>query len=316
MEHGNAWAIDSLQNELVRVSDDETKNGDLTEMATLLASCWTSAGDAQPMRRDERSPELISDRIAAVANAGFPLMGLTHADVVDLRDTVGLAEVAATAASHGVRITELEMLMDWQEVDDPMLRASSDRVRDELFAAALELGATHVKVGCDYQDRDWDFGHLVREFSLLCNLADQAGVRIALEPQAICHIKTPDEGLRLIEAAGSATAGLCIDIWHLERLGYPLQRLADIDPARIVCVEISDADSEPRGSLIEDTVSNRKLPGEGSFDLPTFVRAICDSGFDGPWGVEILSDSFRRLPLQEALNLAHSSATHTLECSA
>ncbi len=279
---------------------------------SLLASCWTSAGNARPLRPDERSPERIEDRISAVADAGFEFMGLTHADVVELRDTVGLTDVAALAASHGVRISELEMVMDWYEVEDRTLRTSADQVRDDLLAAAVELGSTHVKAGCDYLDRDWEFDHLAREFAHLCALADQASIRIALEPQAYCHVKTPEEGLRLIEAAGSATAGLCIDIWHLARSGYALEKLADLDPERLVSVEINDAAAEPVGSLIDDTITNRLLPGEGDFDLDTFIRAIRATGYTGPWGVEMLSDDFRRTPLRTALQDVASAATRVL----
>ena len=54
------------------------------------------------------------------------------------------------------------------------------------------------------------------------------------------------------------------------------------------------------GTLFEDTVNNRLLCGEGSFDLTGLVALLRDLGFDGPWGVEILSTSFRALPVAQA----------------
>ena len=62
------------------------------------------------------------------------------------------------------------------------------------------------------------------------------------------------------------------------------------------------------GTLFEDTVNNRLLCGEGSFDLRGLVALLRDKGFDGPWGVEILSSSFRRLPVTQAVKLAAESA--------
>ena len=47
------------------------------------------------------------------------------------------------------------------------------------------------------------------------------------------------------------------------------------------------------GTQFEDTVNHRLLCGEGSFDLRGLVALLRDKGFDGPWGVEILSTSFR-----------------------
>jgi sugar phosphate isomerase/epimerase len=52
--------------------------------------------------------------------------------------------------------------------------------------------------------------------------------------------------------------------------------------------------------------------GEGSFDLTGLVRTLRDLGFDGPWGVEILSTSYRALPVAQALKLAAESALTVL----
>jgi sugar phosphate isomerase/epimerase len=58
------------------------------------------------------------------------------------------------------------------------------------------------------------------------------------------------------------------------------------------------------------------LCGEGSFDLTGFVTLLGDLGFDGPWGVEILSTSYRALPAGDALKLAADSASTVLEALA
>jgi len=45
------------------------------------------------------------------------------------------------------------------------------------------------------------------------------------------------------------------------------------------------------GTLFEDTVDRRLFCGEGAFDLTGLGQVLRDLGFDGPWGVEILSTS-------------------------
>jgi sugar phosphate isomerase/epimerase len=78
--------------------------------------------------------------------------------------------------------------------------------------------------------------------------------------------------------------------------------LADALPADyLFAVELNDAAAEPIGTLFEDTVHRRLLPGEGSFDVPAFINAVRATGFAGAWGVEILSDRHRSLPLPQAL---------------
>jgi sugar phosphate isomerase/epimerase len=34
---------------------------------------------------------------------------------------------------------------------------------------------------------------------------------------------------------------------------------------------------------------DRRLPGDGDFDIAGFVDAVRATGFQGPWGVEVLS---------------------------
>jgi sugar phosphate isomerase/epimerase len=87
---------------------------------------------------------------------------------------------------------------------------------------------------------------------------------------------------------------------------------AVLQPHHIFGVELNDAAPEVVGSLFEDTVERRNLCGDGSFDLAGLVALLRDKGFDGPWGVEILSTSFRKLPVREALTLAAGTARKVL----
>ena len=83
---------------------------------------------------------------------------------------------------------------------------------------------------------------------------------------------------------------------------------ASLDAHQIFGVELNDADAEIRGSLFEDTRDNRRLCGQGDQDVAGFINTMKSIGFDGPWGVEILSDEHRALPVQEALRAAHDTA--------
>jgi sugar phosphate isomerase/epimerase len=60
-----------------------------------------------------------------------------------------------------------------------------------------------------------------------------------------------------------------------------------------------DADKNVVGTLFEDTIYKRKLCGEGFFNPPEFIKAVQSAGFKGAYGVEILSETYRKLPLKE-----------------
>ena len=102
-------------------------------------------------------------------------------------------------------------------------------------------------------------------------------------------------------------------MWHTERAGTPPAELAAVPLRHIVGVELNDADADQVGTLFEDTVNRRRLCGEGAFDLQGCIRALRAAGWTGPWGVEILSEQFRRLPVREAAAAAFATAAAQLE---
>ncbi|HEX7149275.1 MAG TPA: TIM barrel protein [Actinomycetota bacterium] len=59
----------------------------------LLATCWTTAGDAAPLRGDERSPLPLRERVEATAEAGFRGIGLLHVDLLTAEREHGLAGI-------------------------------------------------------------------------------------------------------------------------------------------------------------------------------------------------------------------------------
>ena len=81
----------------------------------------------------------------------------------------------------------------------------------------------------------------------------------------------------------------------------------------LVGVELNDADEDVVGTLFADTVHRRRYCGEGSFDLTGMISSLRTAGWNGPWGVEILSDEHRSQPVEEALARAAASARSVLD---
>ena len=46
------------------------------------------------------------------------------------------------------------------------------------------------------------------------------------------------------------------------------------------------------------------LPGEGEFPIREYVAAVRDAGYEGPWGVEVLSQKLRALPIEQIFDSA------------
>lgn len=272
----------------------------------FLATCWTTAGDTAPDEEDQRSPLSLRDRVEAARDAGFTGFGLLYADLVEAERAYGTAGVRSLFEDNGIDHVELELLTDWW-TEGPR-RAASDAVRTGMLRAIEALGARTLKIGPDVTDQPWELDVWAEEFAVLAAQADGVGARLGVEPLPWSNLRTVHDGLQLVEAAGHPAGGLIIDVWHVERAHTPPAELADVPGSRIVGVELNDAHGDVVGTLFEDTVHRRLLCGEGSFDLPGIVAALRTAGFCGPWGVEILSDTHRALPVREAAAAACRSA--------
>jgi len=83
------------------------------------------------------------------------------------------------------------------------------------------------------------------------------------------------------------------------KLGVPYDEVARVPLEYIISVELNDGTFTAPWSLHEDTINHRRLCGEGEFDVKGFIANVQRAGYTGPWGIEVLSEELRKLPLQE-----------------
>jgi sugar phosphate isomerase/epimerase len=277
----------------------------------LVATAWTSAGDTSPMRVPATSPVPITERVAAVAEAGFTGLGFIADDLLAVRDTFGFSALRDLISDHGLTHVEIELIERWWV---PRGEArNSYHVRELLFDAADHLAPAFIKIGSELGPPTRHPERLIEPLRQLGTQAAEHGTRVAIETMPFSIISTLPMGAEIVSAAAHPGIGLLLDAWHVFRAGTSLEELrAALAPELIFGVELDDAAQALVGTHFEDTVNHRLLCGEGSFDLRGLVALLRDKGFDGPWGVEILSSSFRRLPVAQAVKLAAESALTVL----
>lgn len=279
----------------------------------MIATCWTSAGNVAPLARpDERSPLNILDRVDAVAATGWQGMGIAQDDLRVAQETIGFEALRRHIADAGLVHTEVELLTGWWETGTA--RAASDEVRGLLLHAAETLGAALIKVGTSFDEELTSVDPLVGPLRVLTEQAAAHGTRVAIEPMPFSMVSSVPMAAELVRAVDHPACGIVVDSWHVFRAGTTLEELrACLAPDIVFGVELDDADADVVGTLFEDTAHHRRLCGEGTFDLVGLVRTLHDLGYEGGWGVEILSREFRELPLEEALRRALKSGRATVE---
>ena len=263
----------------------------------LLAGYWTIAGDCYAMGPSEVSPFPLKERVEAASAAGYTGLGLVHQDLVFNARAMGYPAMKRLFDDHGIAHIEVEFLGDWFE--SGAKRETSDRVRKDLLEAAHALSARDIKCAGEMWTEQCDISRMGDAFASVCEDAQKVGATIAMEILPMSNVRTLEAAKAIVERAGQPNGGLCLDIWHFMRGGIDFAKIKSLPATMINSVELDDAAAEPKGSLWEDTLFHRLYPGEGSFDCPTFIKAVEQAGFRGVYGVEVINQAYRKLPLRE-----------------
>ncbi|MBV6416026.1 MAG: hypothetical protein CMLOHMNK_00553 [Steroidobacteraceae bacterium] len=279
----------------------------MTSDIDLIANCWTIAGDFLPAPGRSACPIPLEERLAAAAEAGYTGVGFFHGDLIAYLDRGGsFRALRSRLDAHGIRHVELEYLTDW--FADGERRQRSDAIRQDLYVAADALRARHIKVMPPFGNEGWSRQRLIDEYGELCAEAEDHNLLMPIEMIPFSDLPTLDAALSIPAGAEAANGGLLIDVWHVVRSGGCFEDIQRVPSRYLLAAEIDDADRVMRGEIREDTMHHRKFCGEGDFDVPAFIAAMTRAGYRGPYGVEILSDELRRLPLAEAARRSFRTA--------
>jgi len=281
-------------------------------MSVQLANAyWTSAGPVDVHVGREWSQYDFADRCAEAAKVGFVGLGLWHADIEhQLENGRSPREMRQLLDDSGIRLYELEFLMDWFVDDDD--RPAADRVRKLLFEAAVELDAHHIKAG-NIPGKECDMGRLKEAYAeLVADAAQHTSAKVLYEFMPFdVNVNSVDSALEVID--GIDNTGVVIDTWHMAKLGIKPDDLRRFGVERLGWIELSDGQNEWMEDRIDEVVNHRKLPGEGEFDIRGYVEVALDMGYSDPWGVEVLSEDLRALPFDQMFRRAYESAAAQFE---
>jgi sugar phosphate isomerase/epimerase len=274
----------------------------------LVGLYWTVSGPVEVHVGREWSLFDFRDRCAAAQRVGFAGIGIWHADLEHVLERRTLREMKQILDDHGLRYLELEFLMDWFVEEGDERRKASDATRRLLFEAAAVLGAHHVKVG-NIPGTPCALPALTERFAELCaDAAQQHDALIAYEFMPFdVNVHSVEAALEVVGGAGAPNGAIAVDTWHLAKLGIAPEDLRQIPSKLLGWVELSDGQYENMPDPIDEVVNHRRLPGEGEFPIPAYVEVCRAIGYGGPWGVEVLSEELRNLPMEQIFERAYET---------
>ncbi len=270
----------------------------MTETPQLICTYFTLAGNIHPFDANTISPAGLPERARAAARAGYAGLGFNIQDITHLLDSLGTTRVNTILDDQGLVHREVEVLLDW--FTDGERRQASDRQRRQMLRAAEAIGARHIKVGGDLTGTTWPLDRIIENFARLCDQAGEAGTAVTIELFPSSNLADLQTGRAIVEGAGRDNGGLLLDSWHMVRGHINPAGIAGLPPGIINHVELDDGTLLPTTDYLTDTIDNRMLPGEGEFPLQAFLDAVRATGYRGLYGVEILSDAFRHLSVEDA----------------
>jgi sugar phosphate isomerase/epimerase len=211
---------------------------------------------------------------------------------------------------------ELEFLGDWFLDPDDERRRAADKTRALLFEAASVLPAHHIKVG-NIVGTECPLPQIVERFGELCeDAARYTDAKVVYEfmPYDV-QVNDIPTALAVVEGADASNGGLAFDTWHLGKLRLEPDDLRQIPERFVSWVELCDGPYEYAEDRLDEVINRRKLPGEGEFPVAEYIAVLRDLGYEGPWGVEVLSEELRNLPIDQIFERSFETTSAQLEHS-
>ena len=226
-----------------------------------------------------------------------------------------LGEMRQVLDEHGIEQLELEFLGDWFLDPDDERRQAADKTRALLFEAAAELSAHHIKAG-NIMGTECELPRIVEGFAELCaDAARYTDAKVVYEfmPYDVnvttsTRLSKSSRELMRRTAASHSTHGT-------SEARLEPDELRRIPPRFLSWVELSDGPYEYAEDRLDEVINRRQLPGEGEFPIAEYVAVFRELGYDGPWGVEVLSEELRNLPIEQIFDRAYETTSAQLAAS-
>ncbi|MEV6661492.1 sugar phosphate isomerase/epimerase family protein [Nocardia fluminea] len=251
----------------------------------------------------------FGERVEAAVAGGYHGIGMSVGVARRAREgRWDWASMRALLDSYGLRVVELDSVVDWAVAD----RAALQRHCEHLFTIADELGGEYLLACTDVPTTNTS--ETTDRLTWICAEARRHGVGVGVEFLPWVSVNSIPAAEELARRAAASNAGIIIDVWHFLRAGGTLEHLAAMDPELVLGIQISAPALEPADDPIFETLHRRHLPGDkDAVDILPVLRALLRSDVRAPWAVEVFSDTLRNLPAAEAALSAATAAQQALE---
>ena len=234
----------------------------------------------------------LEDKLRACAFAGFDGVEIFEPDLVVSPSSP--EDIRSLAADLGLTLDLYQPFRDFDGVTEPLLAANLRRAASK-FTIMNRLGIDTILLCSNVGTATIDNDEVsASQLQRLGAVAADHGVKVAYEALAWGkYVNDFERAQRIVDLADHASIGTCLDSFHILSRAWNPAAIETIAAEKIFFVQLADA---PLLSM--DVLSwsrhHRVFPGEGDFDLPTFLAHVVRSGYRGPVSLEVFNDVFRQ----------------------
>ena len=251
----------------------------------------------------------FQQRLEAASAGGYTGIGLRPGHYKAARaEGLSDSDLRSRIKERGLKVTEIGFLADWWEAGD---LASRSRLHEEqLYRLKEALGGRHMMlIGGPLRET---VDTVAERFAAVCDRALDHGLLVGLEFLPWTDTSDAGRAWQIAKTSGRQNGGVVLDTWHHFRGAADNGLIRAIPADRVVAIQFSDGEQQRTGTDLEDTFKRRRLPGQGDFNLGSFLSTVEDMGVTAPLGVEVLSDELRKLGPQETARRAAAATRQVL----
>ncbi|MER1995199.1 MAG: TIM barrel protein [Arthrobacter sp.] len=264
----------------------------------------------------------LEDKLRACAAAGFDGVEIFEQDLVVSPSTP--EQIRELADSLGLTLDLYQPFRDFEGVSEEVL-AENLRRAEAKFRLMNRLGIDTMLVCSNVATATIDDDEVAAaQLRLMGETAARYGVRLAYEALAWGrYVSDFEHAWRIVELAGHPNVGTCLDSFHILSRRWDPAAIEKIPAEKIFFVQLADA-PELSMDVLSWSRHYRVFPGEGAFDLVTFMGHLVRSGYNGPVSLEIFNDVFRQAAeertavdaMRSLIRLAEQTSIHLQETGA
>ncbi len=248
----------------------------------------------------------FEEDVAHYAAAGFTAIGAWREKVVDC----GEQKAAVLLTEHGLQLSNLLWCGGFTGTDGRTFAESVEDAREAIeLAARLQSPCVVVYTGSrGIHTHNHSRRLVVGALKELAVAAADAGVDLALEPMnqgcaaEWTFLTSLDDALAVLDQVDHPRVKLAFDTYHLGFEHDLLERIEELGK-RIAIVHVGDGREPPSRE------QNRCLLGDGVLPLGELISALVNSGYDGPFDIELMGEDVEPVAYEELL----SRSRHALE---